>query len=76
LLFLLAWSVNVLEAGEFANLPGVDRFEAHDATISFTVSDSMNEVIRLAGQRQVVTFDAERPPLEEIFLTYYGNGQA
>jgi len=63
-------------AGEFANLPGVDRFEAHEATLSFTVSGAMNEVIRLASQREVLTFDAERPPLEEIFLTYYGNGQA
>lgn len=61
---------------EFANLSGIDRFEAHGSTISFTVSGSMNEVIRLAGQHEVDTFDAERPPLEEIFLTYYGNGQA
>ncbi|MDQ3442806.1 MAG: ABC transporter ATP-binding protein [Chloroflexota bacterium] len=60
----------------FANLPGVDRFEAHESSVSFTVSGSMNDVIRLAGQREVITFDAERPPLEEIFLTYYGNGQA
>ncbi len=60
----------------FANLPGVDRFEAHEASLSFTVSGSMNEVIRLASQQQVVQFDAERPPLEEIFLTYYGPGEA
>ncbi|MDQ3656006.1 MAG: ABC transporter ATP-binding protein [Chloroflexota bacterium] len=63
-------------AQEFAVLPGVDRFEAHEASVSFTVSGSMNEVIRLTGQHQVLTFDAERPPLEEIFLTYYGTGQA
>ena len=66
-----------LEASQtFANLPGVDRFEAHESSVSFTVSGSMNDVIRLAGQREVIAFDAERPPLEEIFLTYYGNGQA
>jgi ABC-2 type transport system ATP-binding protein len=59
----------------FRNLPGVDRFEVHDAMVSFTVSSAMNEVIRLASRREVITFDAERPPLEEIFLTYYGNGQ-
>ncbi|MBA3378642.1 MAG: ABC transporter ATP-binding protein, partial [Chloroflexia bacterium] len=60
----------------FANLPGVNRFEAHESSVNFTVSGSMNDVIRLAGQHEVITFDAERPPLEEIFLTYYGNGQA
>ncbi len=60
----------------FANLPGVNRFEAHESSVNFTVSGSMNDVIWLAGQHEVITFDAERPPLEEIFLTYYGNGQA
>lgn len=56
----------------FAAVPGVERFEAHDATLSFTVGSAMHEVIQLASRHQVVTFDAERPPLEEIFLTYYG----
>lgn len=56
----------------FAALPGVDRVEAHEATLSFRAGAAMNDVIRLASQHEVVTFDAERPPLEEIFLTYYG----
>jgi ABC-2 type transport system ATP-binding protein len=56
----------------FAAVPGVERFEAHGATLSFTVGDAMHEVIQLASRHRVVTFDAERPPLEEIFLTYYG----
>lgn len=68
--------LGIESAQAFANLPGVDRFETHGSTVSFTVSGSMNEVIRLASQHQVLTFDAERPPLEEIFLTYYGTGQA
>ena len=62
-------------AAQFAALPGVDRFESHDAMVSFTVTGSMNEVIQLAGRHPVRTFDAERPPLEEIFLTYYGAGE-
>ena len=56
----------------FAAVPGVERFEAHDATVSFTVGNAMHEVIQLASRHRVLTFDAERPPLEEIFLTYYG----
>jgi ABC-2 type transport system ATP-binding protein len=59
----------------FAALPGIERFEVHDATLTFTVSGSMNDVIQLAGRHPVRTFDAERPPLEEIFLSYYGNGR-
>jgi len=61
---------------QFATLPGVDRFERHETTITFTISGSMNELIRLASRHNVSAFDAERPPLEEIFLTYYGDDPA
>lgn len=62
-------------ANQFAAIPGVERFEAHDATVTFTVSAAMNDVIQLASRHPVKTFDAERPPLEEIFLTYYGEAR-
>jgi ABC-2 type transport system ATP-binding protein len=53
---------------------GVDRIELNDATLTFTAAGpAMNSVIQLAAGHPIVTFDAERPPLEEIFLTYYGD---
>jgi ABC-2 type transport system ATP-binding protein len=57
---------------DFAALPGVDRFEASGRTVTFRANGSMDGVIRLASRHRVEIFDAERPPLEEIFLSYYG----
>ncbi len=60
-------------AAQFASIPGVERFDVQGPTISFRVpGERMCEVVRLASQEHIVSFDAERPPLEEIFLTYYG----
>lgn len=59
--------------GQFAAIPGVERFDTQGATISFRVpGERMCEVVRLASQEEITSFDAERPPLEEIFLSYYG----
>ena len=60
-------------AGHFASIPGVERFEVQGTTVSFRVpGERMCEVVRMASNEDIVAFDAERPPLEEIFLTYYG----
>jgi ABC-2 type transport system ATP-binding protein len=57
----------------FAALPGVERFETEGAMVSFRLpGERMHEVVRLASASEIVAFDAERPPLEEIFLSYYG----
>jgi ABC-2 type transport system ATP-binding protein len=57
---------------QFREIPDLEGLENHDLTLTFTVGEAMNEVIQLASRHQIHTFDAERPPLEEIFLTYYG----
>ena len=60
-------------AERFARIPGVERFTVKGLTISFRLpGERMSDVIHLASQEDVVSFDAERPPLEEIFLSYYG----
>ena len=42
-------------------------------TLSCTAeSRAMNAIVQLASQHPFTSFDAERPPLEEIFLSYYG----
>jgi len=57
----------------FAAIPGIERLETHESSVSFRVpGERMREVVRLASQGEIVSFDAERPPLEEIFLSYYG----
>jgi len=57
----------------FAALPGVEHLAADGKTLTFQAHGSMDDIIRLASQYHVDFFDAERPPLEEIFLTYYGS---
>ena len=56
----------------FAGLPGIDQFEAGDRTFSFRTHGPIDPVIQLAARYRIETFDAERPPLEELFLSYYG----
>jgi ABC-2 type transport system ATP-binding protein len=63
----------------FAALPGVRDLKAHGATLSFTVHDNLDEVVKLAARNRLVNMEYERPSLEEVFLTYYGgreNGSA
>jgi ABC-2 type transport system ATP-binding protein len=59
-------------AKAFAALPGVEELHHDGAQLSFTVHGPMGDVIRLAASLPVAIFDAEPPPLEEIFLHYYG----
>jgi len=64
-----------LAAGDveaFRRVPDVDRFEVSGSILTFRAGAAMNEVLRLASRYDVRAFDAERPPLEEIFLSYYG----
>jgi ABC-2 type transport system ATP-binding protein len=56
----------------FAALPGVRDLKADGATLSFTLHDNLDEVVKLAASNRLVNMEYERPSLEEVFLTYYG----
>jgi len=72
----LAEPLNTEEMAQFAGLPGVDRFKVSGATVTFTAHGSMDPIIKLASRHRIELFDAERPPLEEIFLSFYGETAA
>jgi ABC-2 type transport system ATP-binding protein len=55
-----------------AALPGVEGFKATGAIVTFTAHGSMDPIIKLAARHRIDLFDAERPPLEEVFLSFYG----
>jgi ABC-2 type transport system ATP-binding protein len=57
----------------FAALPGVRDLKASGATLSFTLYDNLDEVIKLAARNRLVNMEYEHPSLEEVFLTYYGD---
>ena len=59
----------------FAALPGVKDLKSDNGTVSFTLHDDLDEVIKLAAKHRLLAMDYERPSLEEIFLTYYGRGE-
>ncbi|HEU0165927.1 MAG TPA: ABC transporter ATP-binding protein, partial [Thermomicrobiales bacterium] len=56
---------------ELAGLPGVEKFAADGSTVTFTAHGATDAIVKFAATREVEQFDSERPPLEEIFLTYY-----
>jgi ABC-2 type transport system ATP-binding protein len=56
----------------FAALPGVRDLKADGSTLSFTLHDNLDEVVKLAARNRLVSMEYERPSLEEVFLTYYG----
>jgi ABC-2 type transport system ATP-binding protein len=56
----------------FAALPGVRNLEAEGATLTFTLYDNLDEVVKLAARNRLVSMEYERPSLDEVFLEYYG----
>jgi ABC-2 type transport system ATP-binding protein len=61
------------EAKGFAALPGVENFAAEGPKVRFTMQESSDEVVKLAARHTVADIEVERPSLEEMFLTYYGD---
>jgi ABC-2 type transport system ATP-binding protein len=43
-------------------------------TVSLSLTDGLDQVIKLAAHHTVVDMDLPRPSLEEVFFTYYGGG--
>jgi len=64
------------ESAAFAGVAGVQTFAVDGATLTFEAHGDMDEIVKLASRHHVVRLDAERPSLEEIFLTYYGERES
>ena len=56
----------------FAALPGVEDLKADGPKLSFTLYSEPDALVKLAAEHRLVGLEYERPSLEEIFLTYYG----
>ena len=66
------------EIAAFGRIPGVHdlQVDADHPVMRFTITENMDDVVKLLARYPVVSLDIERPSLEEIFLTFYGpNGQ-
>ena len=71
--------VAVTFAGEvsgerLANVTGVTLLSQTGADLRLTVAGSMDPLIKALGAHEVVSLTSREPDLEDIFLTYYGEG--
>ena len=63
-----------VEGEAFAALAGICDVRVDGATVSLSLTDGLDEVVKLAARHTVVDMDLPRPSLEEVFFTYYGGG--
>lgn len=57
-----------------ANVPGVSEIGAEDKALNFTLNGDLDPVLRAISDEYIVDIKSEEPSLEEIFLSFYGNG--
>lgn len=60
---------------QFASVPGVSEVSALDGGLKLRLSGDFDPLLRALNPYYVETMEVAEPSLEEIFLTYYGNGR-
>ena len=68
----LAQTPDEQDIAELRALPGVEHVAVVGSVISFVVHRDVDAAIRILSRHRILQLDAERPPLEELFLKYYG----
>lgn len=58
----------------FRGLPGVRDVRAENGVLHCTIEGSVDALIKVAAQFEVINITSHEPDLEEIFLAYYGQG--
>ena len=64
-----------VDAADFARQPGVGDVAARDGRIEFVVAGDLDPVIKAAARHSVRDIQVAHPTLEEVFLTYYSDGE-
>lgn len=59
---------------EFVRIPGVSELHSERRRLTFRVSGPLDPVVKAAARHTVVDMELTEPTLEEIFLTFYGQG--
>ncbi len=65
-----------VEAAAFANLPGIQDLTVEHSTLRCTVMGSLDALVKAAARFEVRNVRSIDTSLEEIFLAYYGAGDA
>jgi ABC-2 type transport system ATP-binding protein len=61
---------------DLRELPGVTELHAADGKVSFKVAGDLDPVVKAIARHHVLDMELTHPTLEEVFLTYYGGGEA
>ena len=64
-----------VDPAPFSSLSGVEGLKAEGNSLSFTLHEAPDAMVKLAAEHRLVGMEYERPSLEEVFLTYYGEGE-
>ena len=64
-----------VDSEEFRRIPGVSGLEATGKRISFRAAGDMDDIIKTAARHTVRDIELGHPSLEEVFLTYYSDGE-
>ncbi len=64
-----------VDPNPFRALEGVEDFHADGSEMSFVLHEEPDLMVKLASEHKLVNMEYERPSLEEIFLTYYGESE-
>jgi ABC-2 type transport system ATP-binding protein len=67
---------NPADLADLRALPGVSELNVADGKVSFKVSGELDPVVKAIARRHVLDLELTHPTLEEIFLTYYGEGES
>ncbi len=57
-----------------AGVPGVTNVSAGDKALKFKLTGDIDPVIRAVSDQYIASIETQEPSLEEVFLTFYGNG--
>ena len=60
-----------IAADELSHIPGVDIVSHNGTHYQFSVSGSMDALIKALSKHEVLRLQAEEAPLEEVFLKFY-----
>jgi ABC-2 type transport system ATP-binding protein len=62
------------DASELRDVPGVVDFVQHGRRVTFRTVGAIDAVVKVAARHTVADLELSRPTLDEVFLTFYGDG--
>ena len=63
-----------VSAADFDGVPGVRDIEVEDRVLTCTIEGSPDAIVKAAARFEVTKVVTQEPHLEEVFLSYYGDG--